>query len=113
MITWDDHIRFTPKTKKKFGRIKRRLRRHKLTSVLSYCIAFPTNPENKLDIYNMGELLFKRYEEYDDEIHIIGLAESRDAAIASMALLTYFMGSAIFPPSKIVWIWSKAAAAQP
>ncbi|MBR4726046.1 MAG: hypothetical protein K6G45_12130 [Lachnospiraceae bacterium] len=81
MITWDDHIRFTPKTKKKFGRIKRRLRRHKLTSVLSYCIAFPTNPENKLDIYNMGELLFKRYEEYDDEIHIIGLAESRDAAI--------------------------------
>lgn len=85
MITWDNNIRFTPKVKKKFGRIKRRLRRHKLTSVLSYCIAFPTNPENKLDIYNMGELLFKRYEEYDDEIHIIGLAESKDAAIGLAA----------------------------
>ena len=81
MITWDDHVRYTPKARKSFGRIKRRLRKHRLTTAFNYCIAFPTNPENKLDIYNMSELLFKRYEEYDDEIHIIGLAESRDAAI--------------------------------
>ena len=85
MITWDEHVRFTPKTKKKFGRVKRRLRRHRLLTALNYCVAFPTNPENKLDIYNMGELLFKRYEEYDEEIHIIGLAESREAAIGLAA----------------------------
>ena len=29
----------------------------------------------------MGELFFKRYEESEDELHIVGLAESRDAAI--------------------------------
>ena len=81
MITWDEHVRFTPKAKKSFGRVKRRLRKHRLTTALNYCVAFPTNPENKLDIYNMSELLFKRYEEYDIDIHIIGLAESRDAAI--------------------------------
>ena len=81
MITWDDNVKFTKKTKRLFGRIKRKLRWHRLGVAGYYCITFPTNPENKLDIYNMGELLFKRYEESEDELHIVGLAESRDAAI--------------------------------
>ncbi len=81
MITWDDHVRFTKTTKKLFGRIKRKLRWHRLSVARYYCITFPTNPVNKLDIYNMGELFFKRYEESEEELHIVGIAESREAAI--------------------------------
>ena len=33
----------------------------------------------------MAELLFKHYEECEEEIHIIGLAESREAAIGLAA----------------------------
>ncbi|MCR5685247.1 MAG: hypothetical protein K6G81_07460 [Lachnospiraceae bacterium] len=81
MITWDDHVKFTRAMKNKFGRVKRKLRWHRLSVAKYYCVTFPTNPENKLDIYNMGELFFKRYEDSEDELHIVGLAESRDAAI--------------------------------
>lgn len=63
------------KNKKKiFFKIKMRKIKLRL-----YCIAFPTNKQNLLDIYNYNELLEPYYKKKD--IHIIGLAKTKKEAI--------------------------------
>lgn len=80
MITWNDNLRSTESVKSNIAGIKRRLRWRKTTSVLNYCIALASNEENLFDIYNMGELLFRYYRDSDVDIHIVGLARTKDEA---------------------------------
>ena len=81
MITWDENVKMDPEMGSNLKTIKRRLRWHKKTSCATYCLALATNKDNLLDIYNMGELLFKYYQNSDVDIHIVGLAHNKDAAI--------------------------------
>ena len=80
MITWDKNLRCSERIKNEIGSIRRRLRHRKLTSAVTYCITFATNENNLFDIYNMGELLFDYYRKSDIDLHIVGLADSREEA---------------------------------
>ncbi len=80
MITWDDNLWCSEELKGKAARIRRRLRWRKATAAATWCITLAVNKENLFDIYNMGELLFRYYRDSDDDIHIVGLADSREAA---------------------------------
>lgn len=81
MITWDDKLKKDPYVVIDVKAVKRRLRWRRKTSCAVYCVALATNSDNLLDIYNMGELLFKYYAGSDVEIHIVGLAHDKDSAI--------------------------------
>ena len=81
MIVFHDKLRCMGKAKKKERKIRKLVEKRKLRSLKYYCIAFPSNKENILDIYNMGEFLFAHYRKATSEdVHIIGLADSRDDA---------------------------------
>lgn len=81
MLIWDKNLRCTQKLKGKCDKIKKRAEKKRLLSVKTYCIALPSNSDNVLDIYNMGDFLFDHYRKDETKIHIIGIAESNDAAV--------------------------------
>ncbi len=85
MITWDDNLRCSERIRNELGSIRRRVRRRKATSAATFCITFATNEENLFDIYNMGELLFAHYRRSDVNLHILGLADSREEACELVA----------------------------
>lgn len=64
----------TPKWKK----IRRKMDREKVLPNY-YCIAFPTNPENLLDIICCNELLFPYYKR--KTVYLVGMAKSRKEAV--------------------------------
>lgn len=80
MISWDSYVRCSPGLTFSVSSVKRRLKFKKLTAIGTFAVALPSNPENILDIYNLGELQFNVYGNCMADIHIIGLAESREAA---------------------------------
>ncbi|MCR5431195.1 MAG: hypothetical protein K6E95_01415 [Lachnospiraceae bacterium] len=81
MIEWDKDLRARGKAKRKEKKIRKLVEKRRLRSVNYYCLAFPSNKDNILDIYNMGEFLFAHYrKDYTSNIHIIGLADNRDEA---------------------------------
>ena len=80
MITWDDDLRCSGELRPKVTQIRRRLRWRKATSAATFCITLASNKDNLFDIFNMGELLFRYYRESDEDVHIIGLASSREEA---------------------------------
>lgn len=81
MVEWDKNLKTRGKAGKKEKKIKRLVEKKKLRSLRYYCVAFPSNKENILDIYNMGEFLFSHYrKDTSSNIHVIGLADSRDEA---------------------------------
>lgn len=81
MITWNDKLKNDPDLDIDVKKVKRRLRWRRKTSLAMYCVALPTNSDNLLDIYNMGELLFKYYAGSNVDIHIVGLAHDKESAI--------------------------------
>ncbi len=81
MITFHEKLRCIGKAKKKEHKIRKLVEKRKLRSLKYYCVAFPSNKENILDIYNMGEFLFEHYrKDTSEDVHIIGLADSREDA---------------------------------
>lgn len=80
MITWDDDLRCSERIQKELGSIRRRVKRRRATSASTFCITLATNEKNLFDIYNMGELLFEHYRRSDIDLHIVGLADSREEA---------------------------------
>ena len=81
MIEWDKDLRTRGKAQKKEKKIRKLVEKRKLRSIGYYCLAFPSNKENILDIYNMGEFLFDHYrKDHSENVHVIGLADSRDEA---------------------------------
>lgn len=78
MIKWCENPYLDEALTPKWEKIKKRLEREKPAADL-YCITFPSNPENLLDIYNCNELLFKYYKRRD--IYAIGMARGRKNAI--------------------------------
>ena len=85
MITWDDNLRCSERIRKDLRSIRRRVRWRKATSATTFCITFATNEKNLFDIYNMGELLFEHYRRSDVDLHILGLADSREEACELVA----------------------------
>ncbi|MCR5830353.1 MAG: hypothetical protein K6F93_08430 [Lachnospiraceae bacterium] len=81
MIEWDNNLRLRGKARKKEKKIKKLVEKRKLRSVGYYALAFPSNKENILDIYNMGEFLFAHYrKDHTDNVHVIGIADNREEA---------------------------------
>lgn len=80
MITWNDNIRIAEGIDYSVKTVKRRLRWRLTSAALTWCVALAVNENNLLDIYNMGELNFKYYAKSNTEIHVVGIAPSRDAA---------------------------------
>ena len=80
MITWDDDLRCSEELRPKIRQIRRRLRWRRATSAATFCITLASNKNDLFDIFNMGELLFRYYRDSDEDVHIVGLAESREEA---------------------------------
>jgi len=81
LIEWDKNLRARGNARKKEKKIKKLVEKRKLRSIGYYCLAFPSNKQNILDIYNMGEFLFAHYrKDHTDNVHVIGLADNRDEA---------------------------------
>lgn len=80
MIVFDENLRCTQKLSGKVDKIRKQVSRRKLLAAKVYCVAFPSNGDNILDIYNTRDFLFKYYRKGDAVVHIIGIAESEDAA---------------------------------
>jgi len=81
MIEWDKNLRTRGRARKKEKKIKKLVEKRKFRSIRYYCLAFPSNKENVLDIYNMGEFLFDHYrKDHTSNVHVIGLADNRDEA---------------------------------
>ena len=80
MITWDDNLRCSERIRKELGSIRRRVKRRRATSATTFCVTLATNEKNLFDIYNMGELLFEHYRGSETDLHIIGLANTREEA---------------------------------
>lgn len=80
MIEWSDRLRCSKGMAGKENKIRKRVEKRSIMSLTAYCVALATNSDNLFDIYNMGELLFRYYRDSDVRIHIVGLAENREAA---------------------------------
>ena len=80
MITWDENLLCAEDVKSPVSTIRRRLRWRRSTTCLTYCITYARNGTDLFDIYNMAEFMFKSYAQSSEELHIIGLAGSRETA---------------------------------
>lgn len=89
MITWDTGLRLTAKISDKAEHIKKLVEDRSFKSLLYYCLVFSPFEDKRLEICNMGELLFRYYRECEQDVHVIGIAESK-AEAASM--LTAIVG---------------------
>jgi hypothetical protein len=79
MITWAENLYISEDlASKRKSRLIKAIEKGRLTFAV-YCITFASNPDNLFDILNANELLFPYYKKKD--MHIIGLAPSREAAI--------------------------------
>lgn len=81
MIRWIGNVRTTQATAGSVDQIKRRVKWRKKTSAVNYCVAFALSDNNMFDIFNMGELAFRMFMRSGADITIVGIAESKDAAI--------------------------------
>ncbi len=80
MITWDNNLWCSDEMRPKIQQIRRRLRWRRATSAATFCITLASNKQDLFDIFNMGELLFRYYRDSDEDVHIVGLAGSREEA---------------------------------
>lgn len=78
MIVWHERVFMDEKVRKNPMKYRRAVEKGKLKLSL-YCVTFPSNPDNLLDIYHVNEFWFSHYRK--QEITILGLAVSRKAAV--------------------------------
>lgn len=78
MIKWCDNPYLDEALTPKWKKIRKKMEKEKLLPDY-YCIAFPGNPENLLDIICVNELLFPYYKRRT--VYIVGLAKSRSEAV--------------------------------
>lgn len=78
MITWTEKVYFSENIKeRKREKLRKRLSEGKFAYGY-FCVTYPSNPSNVLDIISAGELKYPHYKR--SEIKVLGLAKGYEEA---------------------------------
>lgn len=78
MITWAEKVYFSENIKeRKRNKLKQKIEKGAFTRN-TFCITYPTNPDNLLDIFSTGELKYPHYKGL--EMKVVGVAKGKENA---------------------------------
>lgn len=78
MISWDRHLRLTAKMLPERDRVIACVEGRRFASLFCYGIVYCGS---MVSVMNMGELMFRYYRNCPDDVRVIGIAESKQAAL--------------------------------